>query len=157
MRSSFVYSGLAVVTTAPRRATASTAITYSGEFAAKIAQTWPFAMPSRASDAAARSTSDGSSAYVIVRPVPASINAGRAPLATAPASTNSASGVGGISTGACGELYIAARRVLYCAGRLNNPPYTALPSTWPCIAANTFVRLSNASAAGCTSSFVSSA
>src|SRR5688500_5615865 len=65
-------------------------------------------MPSRASDAAAQSTSTGNSAYVIVRPVPGSINAGRAPLAAAPAKTNSASGVAGISTGACGERYIAA-------------------------------------------------
>jgi len=44
----------------------------------------------------------------------------------------------------------------YC-GRLNNPPYTALPSTWPCIAFITFARVSNASAVGCTSIFVSSA
>ena len=36
----------------------------------------------------------------------------------------------------------------YCAGRLNKPPYTALPSTCPCIARKTFVRVSNASAAG---------
>ena len=44
----------------------------------------------------------------------------------------------------------------YC-GRLKSPPYTALPRICPCIALKTLARVSNASAAGTTSSFVSSA
>jgi hypothetical protein len=47
-----VYTGLAVVAIAPKRAIASTATTYSGEFGAKIAQTSPFWMPSVAKPAA---------------------------------------------------------------------------------------------------------
>ena len=44
----------------------------------------------------------------------------------------------------------------YC-GRRKRPPYTALPSTWPCIASITLCRVSNASSEGETSSVVSSA
>ena len=98
-RSSFVYAGLAVVTTAPNRAIASTAITYSGELAAKIAQTSPFAIPSAARPTAVRSTSSGSAAYETLRPVTAQTSAGRSPRAAARASTNSASGVAGMSSG----------------------------------------------------------
>jgi hypothetical protein len=44
----------------------------------------------------------------------------------------------------------------YC-GRRNSPPYTALPRMCPCIALNTFARVSKASAVGWTSIVVSSA
>src|SRR5918993_6131032 len=47
-----------------------------------------------------------------------------------------------------------ARR--YC-GRRNNPTYTALPRMCPFIAFQMLVRVSHASAPGCTSNFVSSA
>ena len=51
---------------------------------------------------------------------------------------------------------LSRAKLAYC-GRLNSPPYTALPRMCPWIAFITFARVSNASALGCTSIFVSRA
>jgi hypothetical protein len=97
-RSSRVHIGLAVVTIAPRRATARTATANCGVFGLKIAHTSPLRSPRRASAAAARSTRPGSCAYEMVRPPAASIRAALSPRAAASARTNAASGVAGISS-----------------------------------------------------------
>ncbi len=63
------------------------------------------------------------------------------------------------SNSAAGTVARAARRRPGRSywGRRNKPPYTAFPSTCPCIALNTFARVSNASAVGSTLTIVSSA
>ena len=102
IRSSRVHMGFAVVTIAPRRAMASTRIVYSGVFGLKMAHTSPFVSPRRASADATRPTRPGSCAYQMVRPLMESMRAARSPRAADPASTNSASGVRGISIDGCG-------------------------------------------------------